>query len=167
MIKHWSSDWRASRSRSWRCSPAVLERVHLWRTQFGDSHERRIVIQAGCWARGPASMAKPLDQDIRTRILAAIETGASCRSAAKRFGVSESAAIKLMRRYRKTGSAAPGKIGGTSPVGPCRPARLAHEPDCRSGRHYSSRLDRRACRARDRCQPCLGLEPAQAREPEP
>jgi transposase len=57
-------------------------------------------------------MAKPLDQDIRTRILAAIETGASCRSAAKRFGVSESAAIKLMRRYRKTGSAAPGKIGG-------------------------------------------------------
>lgn len=57
-------------------------------------------------------MTRPLDQDLRARIVAAIEAGASCRSAAKRFGVSESAAIKLMRRYRKTGSTAPGKVGG-------------------------------------------------------
>ena len=60
---------------------------------------------------GPASMTKPLDQDLRIRIVEAIE-GSSCRAAAKRFGVSESAAIKLMQRYRTTGTVAPGKIGG-------------------------------------------------------
>lgn len=57
-------------------------------------------------------MTKPLDQDLRARIVATVEAGASCRSAARRFGVSESAAIKLMRRYRKTGSYDPDKIGG-------------------------------------------------------
>jgi len=57
-------------------------------------------------------MAKPLDLDLRRRIVAAIEAGASCRTAAARFDVSESAAIKLMRRYRATGSLAPGKMGG-------------------------------------------------------
>jgi len=44
--------------------------------------------------------------------VAAVEAGASCRSAAARFDVSESAAIKLLRRDRATGSLAPGKIGG-------------------------------------------------------
>ncbi|MBU1211787.1 MAG: helix-turn-helix domain-containing protein [Alphaproteobacteria bacterium] len=57
-------------------------------------------------------MTKPFDQDLRKRIVAAVEGGASCRAAAKRFGVSESAAIKLMRRYRATGSVAPDKVGG-------------------------------------------------------
>jgi len=57
-------------------------------------------------------MTKPLDQDLRKRIVAAVEAGAPCRAAAKRFGVSESAAIKLMRRYRATGSLAPDKVGG-------------------------------------------------------
>lgn len=57
-------------------------------------------------------MSKPLDHDLRCRIVAAVEAGASCRSAAARFDVSWSAAIKLMRRYRATGSLAPGKMGG-------------------------------------------------------
>lgn len=57
-------------------------------------------------------MTKPLDQDLRIRIVEAVEAGSSCRAAAKRFGVSESAAIKLMQRYRTTGTVAPGKIGG-------------------------------------------------------
>lgn len=57
-------------------------------------------------------MTKPLDQDLRKRIVAAVEAGASCRAAARRFGVSESAAIKLLRRFRATGSLAPGKVGG-------------------------------------------------------
>lgn len=61
-------------------------------------------------------MAKPLDTDLRTRIVAAVEAGQSCRAAAARFGVSESAAIKLMRRYRATGSAAPGQMGGHKPI---------------------------------------------------
>lgn len=57
-------------------------------------------------------MAKALDLDLRRRLVAAVEAGASCRSAAARFDVSESAVIKLMRRYRATGSLAPGKLGG-------------------------------------------------------
>ena len=57
-------------------------------------------------------MTQPLGHDLRKRIVAAVEAGSSCRAAAKRFGVSESAAIKLMRRYRATGSLAPDKIGG-------------------------------------------------------
>lgn len=79
-------------------------------------------------------MAKPLDLDLRLRIVAAVEAGAACRSAASRFDVSESTAIKLLRRYRATGSIAPGKIGGH-----CSPrleaerdwlmARVAEQPD--------------------------------------
>jgi|JRYL01.1.fsa_nt_gb transposase len=57
-------------------------------------------------------MAKALDLDLRRRLVAAVEAGASCRSVAARFDVSESAVIKLMRRYRATGSLAPGKLGG-------------------------------------------------------
>lgn len=40
----------------------------------------------------------------------------SCRAAAARFDISESAAIKLMRRYRATGSIAPGQMGGHKPL---------------------------------------------------
>ena len=57
-------------------------------------------------------MAKALDLDLRRRIAAAVDKGASCRSVAARFDVSESAVIKLIRRYRATGSLAPGKLGG-------------------------------------------------------
>lgn len=57
-------------------------------------------------------MAKSLDLDLRRRLVSAVEAGASCRSVAARFDVSESAVIKLMRRYRATGSLASGKIGG-------------------------------------------------------
>lgn len=57
-------------------------------------------------------MAKALDLDLRRCLVAAVEAGASCRSVAARFDVSESAVIKLMRRYRATGSLAPGKLGG-------------------------------------------------------
>lgn len=79
-------------------------------------------------------MAKALDPDLRRRIVAAIEAGASCRSAAARFDVSESAAIKLMRRYRATGSLAPGKLGGhRRPILEAERdwlmARLAEQPD--------------------------------------
>src|SRR3954463_10813804 len=42
----------------------------------------------------------------------AVETGSSAPQAAERFEVSASAAIKLMRRVRQTGSPAPGQIGG-------------------------------------------------------
>ena len=57
-------------------------------------------------------MTAPLSRDLRERIVRAVEGGASIRQAARRFEVSPSAAVKLMRRVRETGSAAPGRIGG-------------------------------------------------------
>jgi putative transposase len=57
-------------------------------------------------------MARPLSLDLRERIVAAVEGGLSRRAAAERFQVSESCAIKLLQRWKRTGSAAPGRIGG-------------------------------------------------------
>ena len=42
----------------------------------------------------------------------AVEAGSSAHEAARRFTASESAAIKLVRRVRKTSSTAPARIGG-------------------------------------------------------
>jgi transposase len=57
-------------------------------------------------------MTAPLSQDLRKRLIRAVEGGSSARAAAARFEVSPSAAIKLMRRARETGSLEPAKIGG-------------------------------------------------------
>jgi transposase len=57
-------------------------------------------------------MTAPLSQDLRERIVHAVEDGSTMRQAARRFAVSASAAIKLMQRMRQTGSTAPAKIGG-------------------------------------------------------
>jgi transposase len=57
-------------------------------------------------------MARPLSMDLRERIAAAVSGGASRHSAARRFSVSVSCVIKLMRRLRETGSVAPGQMGG-------------------------------------------------------
>ena len=57
-------------------------------------------------------MTAPLSQDLRRRIVRAVEAGSSARAAAARVEVSASAAIKLVRRVRETGSVAPGQVGG-------------------------------------------------------
>ena len=57
-------------------------------------------------------MAAPLSQDLPRRLVQAVEGGSSAREAARRVAVSESAAIKLIRRVRETGSAKPARIGG-------------------------------------------------------
>jgi transposase len=57
-------------------------------------------------------MTAPLSQDLRKRLIRAVEEGASAREAAARFAVSASAAIKLVRRVRETGSTAPARLGG-------------------------------------------------------
>jgi len=46
-------------------------------------------------------MAKPLSQDLRDRIVAAVEGGASRRATALRFALSVSAVIKLVQRGRE------------------------------------------------------------------
>lgn len=58
-------------------------------------------------------MGKPYSLDLRTRIIEFIEGGGSRRGAAAHFGVSASCAIKLMDRFCRTGSAAPGRRGGS------------------------------------------------------
>jgi transposase len=50
--------------------------------------------------------------DLRERVVAAVEAGESRRAAARRFGVSESVAVKWLQRVARTGSVKPGKMGG-------------------------------------------------------
>jgi transposase len=57
-------------------------------------------------------MTAPLSQDLRQRLVRAVEEGSSARAAAARFEVSASAAIRLVRRVRETGSTEPARIGG-------------------------------------------------------
>ena len=57
-------------------------------------------------------MARALSQDLRDRVVAAIEGGLSCRTAAVRFGVSASSAIRWRQLAREHGRAVAGKPGG-------------------------------------------------------
>src|ERR1700726_4183201 len=84
--------------------------------------------------RGPAWMAKPLSMDLRARVVAAVvEEGLSCRQAALRFGIGVSTAIAWVRRFRETGSVAPGQMGG-------------HKPKKISGKHRDWLLERTKAR---------------------
>jgi putative transposase len=61
-------------------------------------------------------MARPFSIDLRERVVLAVERdGLSCRQAAARFGVGVSTAIAWVSHYRRTGSFAPGKMGGNRP----------------------------------------------------
>lgn len=57
-------------------------------------------------------MGQPLSMDLRSRLLAAIDDGLSCRSAAARFGVAPSTASRWLAQRRETGSFAPRPQGG-------------------------------------------------------
>ena len=57
-------------------------------------------------------MVKPYSNDLRERVVRAIECGETCRAVADRFGVSVSSAVKWSQRYRATGSVAPAQMGG-------------------------------------------------------
>ena len=57
-------------------------------------------------------MARPLSNDLRERVVGAVLAGESCRSVAERFDVAVSSVVKWSQRRRRTGSVAPGKIGG-------------------------------------------------------
>jgi transposase len=79
-------------------------------------------------------MARPLDLDLRERVVAAALSGKSCRTVAETFGVSVASVVKWTQRYRASGSAAPGKMGGHRPFllegeRDFLLGRLAEEPD--------------------------------------
>ena len=57
-------------------------------------------------------MPKSLSFDLRSRVLAAIDEGLSCRQAATRFGVSASSAIRWQGMRRAGGDARPKPQGG-------------------------------------------------------
>ncbi len=57
-------------------------------------------------------MARPYSIDLRERVVAAVRAGASCRAVAARYHVAVSTVVKWMQRAARTGSVAPGKMGG-------------------------------------------------------
>jgi transposase len=63
-------------------------------------------------AVGRKKMGRPHSEYLRSRVVAAIKAGASYRQVATRYGVSASAAVKWVQRYRQTGSVAPKPMGG-------------------------------------------------------
>jgi putative transposase len=75
-------------------------------------------------------MAKPYSVDLRERVVTAVEKeGLSRRAAASRFGVGINTAITWVRRFRQTGSVAPGQMGG-------------HKPKAIRGEHHAWLVDR-------------------------
>lgn len=61
-------------------------------------------------------MAKPYSMDLRERVIAAVECrGLSRRQAAAHYGVGITTVINWVQRFRQTGSAAPGQMGGHKP----------------------------------------------------
>jgi transposase len=57
-------------------------------------------------------MTKPLSDDLRERLVAAVEGGQSRRAAAERFGIAPSTAVKWMNRWRLEGHVKPRPMGG-------------------------------------------------------
>src|SRR5260370_42391693 len=59
------------------------------------------------------SMPKPCSEDLRERVLKAVEAGASRREAAECYEVSPRSAIRWMQRWHATGSIAAKPSGGS------------------------------------------------------
>jgi transposase len=57
-------------------------------------------------------MTRALSDDLRKRVIEAVEGGMLRRAAAERFGIGPSTAIKWVQRWRETGSRAPQRSGG-------------------------------------------------------
>jgi putative transposase len=74
-------------------------------------------------------MAKPYSMDLRERAIARVAAGESARTVASVLQVSVSSVIKWTQRQRRTGSVAPGKMGG-------------HRPRLLSGKHGDFVLER-------------------------
>jgi transposase len=90
---------------------------------------------AGSPRRRPRRVARPYSMDLRERVVAAVEGGGLSRhQAAAHFGVAVSTAIKWVRRFRRTRSAAAGQMGG-------------HKPKAIAGAHRDWLVER--CRARN------------------
>ena len=84
-----------------------------WAESEWDSRIRRD-FDSTCWlGGGQQEMAKPYSQDLRDRVIEAVERGKMSRRAAGRhYAISESAAIKWLERLERQGSREPVGHGG-------------------------------------------------------
>lgn len=57
-------------------------------------------------------MTKPYSDDLRERVVTAMQSGESCRAVAARFGVAPSSVVKWTQRAARTGSVSPAQMGG-------------------------------------------------------
>ena len=57
-------------------------------------------------------MTAPLSNDLRLRVVQAIEAGLSRRAVAGRFDISIASAVRWYQRFKRTGSVEPDAIGG-------------------------------------------------------
>ena len=65
-------------------------------------------------------MVKAISEDLRLRVVGAIESGLTRRQAAEKYNVSVASAVRWHQRFRETGSVATDVIGGNR-----RPDRLS------------------------------------------
>jgi transposase len=59
-------------------------------------------------------MTKPYAMELRLSAVRFVEAGQSRHAVAERLGVSVPCVIKWLQRFSRTGSVAPGKVGGTA-----------------------------------------------------
>ena len=79
-------------------------------------------------------MARAYSLDLRERVVAAVESGQSCRAVAQTFMVSVASVVKWSQRHRATGSAAARPVGGRRDYAAAQErdwllARIAEKPD--------------------------------------
>lgn len=72
-------------------------------------------------------MVQAISNDLRKRIVKAVEGGLSRNKASKRFDVAVSTVVNLMNHVKETGSIVPKKIGGY-----CKPKLLVHDGQVRA-----------------------------------
>lgn len=99
-------------------------------------------------------MAKALSSDLRSRVVAAIDGGLSCRQAAERFGVSAASAVRWAALRRRTGDVTPRLQGGGSSIPAHRnPRRSDPRPRRGDAGHHADGVADAARRAGDRRRP--------------
>lgn len=80
-------------------------------------------------------MPRPCSEDLRRRIVRAVEDGASVREAAEVYEVAPSTVVKVHQRWRDTGAVAPAPMGGdqrshgVEAHGPAIMALIEKQPD--------------------------------------
>ena len=112
----------------------------------GEFPSRRWHDSSCMLGRRPACMAQYLSEDLRIRVIRAVEGGMSRHAAARRFGVSVASAVRWMAEYLRTGRTAPKPRGGNRRSGRIEAQAdllLRHRAD--AGHHAG-----RATRAADR-----------------